>query len=115
MDHIQGLPFFAPLYNPQSDVRLHAGHLDGSVYSGEFLDDLPHGKGRQSDLSGVVYVGAWENGYKSGSGVLDFGDGTSYIGEFENGRASDGLYDWGDGTTSRSYQDENGEWQDFEE
>ena len=27
MDHIQGLPFFAPLYNPISDVRLHAGHL----------------------------------------------------------------------------------------
>ena len=27
MDHIQGLPFFAPLYNPLSDVRLHAGHL----------------------------------------------------------------------------------------
>ena len=27
MDHIQGLPFFAPLYNPNSDVRLHAGHL----------------------------------------------------------------------------------------
>jgi len=32
MDHIQGLPFFAPLYNPQSNVRLHAGHLDGITY-----------------------------------------------------------------------------------
>ena len=32
MDHIQGLPFFAPLYNPESDVRLHAGHLDGITY-----------------------------------------------------------------------------------
>jgi phosphoribosyl 1,2-cyclic phosphodiesterase len=32
MDHIQGLPFFAPLYNPSSDVRLHAGHLDGITY-----------------------------------------------------------------------------------
>jgi len=32
MDHIQGLPFFAPLYNPNSDVRLHAGHLDGITY-----------------------------------------------------------------------------------
>jgi len=32
MDHIQGLPFFAPLYNPNSDVRLHAGHLDGISY-----------------------------------------------------------------------------------
>ena len=32
MDHIQGLPFFAPLYNPDSDVRLHAGHLGGQKY-----------------------------------------------------------------------------------
>ena len=32
MDHIQGLPFFAPLYNPQSDVRLHAGHLGDQKY-----------------------------------------------------------------------------------
>jgi len=32
MDHIQGLPFFAPLYNPASNVRLNAGHLDGDTY-----------------------------------------------------------------------------------
>jgi len=32
MDHIQGLPFFAPLYNPNSTVRLNAGHLDGDTY-----------------------------------------------------------------------------------
>ena len=32
MDHIQGLPFFAPLYNPNSDVQLFAGHLDGDNY-----------------------------------------------------------------------------------
>ena len=32
MDHIQGLPFFAPLYNPNSDVRLNAGHLGGEKY-----------------------------------------------------------------------------------
>ncbi len=28
MDHIQGLPFFIPLYNPNNNVRLHAGHLE---------------------------------------------------------------------------------------
>ncbi len=39
MDHIQGLPFFAPLYNPASDVRLHAGHLSSN-------DDY--------DLSGII-------------------------------------------------------------
>ena len=32
MDHIQGLPFLLPLYNPNSNVRLNAGHLDGDTY-----------------------------------------------------------------------------------
>ena len=31
-DHIQGLPFFAPLYNPNSNVRMNAGHLAGDNY-----------------------------------------------------------------------------------
>lgn len=89
--------------------------LDGSVYTGEFANGYPHGRGRQSDVTGVTYVGSWEDGQKQGDGVLDFGDGTSYVGEFENGRAVDGVYTWEDGTTSRSYQDENGAWQDYEE
>ena len=89
--------------------------LDGSIYAGEFLDGLPHGQGRQSDASEVTYVGSWEFGRKQGSGVLDFNDGTSFVGEFEDGLAVDGIYHWGDGTTSRSFQDENGDWQDFDE
>ena len=89
--------------------------LDGSIYTGEFLDGFPHGQGRQSDLSGVTYVGSWEFGQKQGSGVLDFNDGTSFVGEFKDGLAVDGIYQWDDGTTSRSFQDENGAWQDFEE
>ena len=32
MDHIQGLPFFAPLYNPNSNVRMNAGHLGDDNY-----------------------------------------------------------------------------------
>jgi hypothetical protein len=28
--------------------------------------------------------------------------------------ANSGLYDWGDGIVTDSYQDENGEWQDRE-
>ena len=28
----KGLPFFAPLYNPESNVNLYAGHLDGDNY-----------------------------------------------------------------------------------
>ena len=88
---------------------------DGSVYSGEFLEGIPHGEGVQSDYSGVVYSGKWVDGEKNGLGTLDFGDGTSYTGEFKNGFALKGLYDWGDGVFTDSYQDENGNWLDRED
>jgi hypothetical protein len=68
----------------------------------------------QSDVSGVVYTGSWKEGEKHGMGTLDFGDGTNYTGEFLSGLANSGLYDWGDGIVTDSYQDENGEWQDRE-
>ena len=48
-----------------------------------------------------------------GQGKLNFGDGNSFSGEFENGRAVDGIYYWQDGRTSRSFQDLDGNWQDF--
>jgi hypothetical protein len=48
-------------------------------------------------------------------GVLDFGDGTFFSGEFANGLAFDGQYDWGDGRVTNSYQDEDGNWLDFED
>ena len=58
-----------------------------------------------------------ENGLKEeeAKGLLDFGDGTSFSGDFENGRAIGGQYDWGDGTVTNSYQDEDGNWLDYEE
>ena len=87
---------------------------DGSIYSGGFSDGYPHGDGVQSDNSGVVYIGSWVKGVKEGLGTLDFGDGTSYTGEFKSGLASEGVYDWGDGVRTDSYQDENGNWLDRE-
>ena len=30
MDHIAGLPFFVPVYNPKNNLRLYAGHLSPS-------------------------------------------------------------------------------------
>jgi hypothetical protein len=88
--------------------------VDGSIYSGGFLNGYPHGDGVQSDNSGVVYIGSWVKGEKEGMGTLDFGDGTSYTGEFKLGLASEGVYDWGDGVRTNSYQDENGNWLDRE-
>lgn len=87
---------------------------DGTRYSGEFIDGLPHGLGEQSDPSGVSYRGFWEGGVRQGVGVIDFGDGTSFTGEFENGLAASGQYDWGDGRISNSYQDDLGNWIDYD-
>ena len=69
----------------------------------------------QFDPSGALYRGEWEAGRRNGKGLLDFGDGTSFSGEFENGRATRGQYHWGDGTVTNSYQDEDGNWLDYEE
>ncbi len=86
--------------------------VDGSIYSGEFSLGFPHGAGVQSDNSGVTYSGSWVEGEKDGYGTLDFGDGTNYTGQFKKGLASEGVYDWGDGIQTESYQDENGIWLD---
>lgn len=85
---------------------------DGSTYSGEFLDGLPDGYGVQQDANGVQYTGSWQAGLRSGPGLIDFGDGSSYRGEFRLGLAYEGIYDWGDGRMTNSYQNENGEWSD---
>lgn len=84
----------------------------GNVYVGEFSNGFPHGQGRQTDVSGVEYVGHWENGQRQGSGVLTFRDGARFAGEFDNGYAVDGQYFWPDGRVTRSYQDQNGQWND---
>ena len=84
----------------------------GTRYSGGFIKGEPNGFGVQTNPEGVVYTGLWENGIKSGTGSLDFGDGTSFVGEFQNGLASEGIYDWGDGRKTDSYQNEEGEWLD---
>jgi len=40
IDHIQGLPFFAPVYNPDNSVRLHAGHLSPPHNLRSILDNM---------------------------------------------------------------------------
>ena len=88
--------------------------VDGSIYSGAFSNGYPHGFGVQRDKTGVVYSGSWVEGEKDGVGNLDFGDGTNYTGQFKLGLAFEGVYNWGDGIQTDSYQDENGNWLDRE-
>ena len=85
---------------------------NGTRYSGEFEQNQPNGYGVQISADGVTYSGLWENGVRNGTGTLDFGDGTSFVGEFKNGLAYDGLYDFGDGRITDSYQNDDGDWVD---
>lgn len=39
-DHIIGLPFFFPFYNPKTNVRIWSGHLSGHMSTREMLSDF---------------------------------------------------------------------------
>jgi hypothetical protein len=54
-------------------------------YIGNFVDDIPNGKGKMiSLLDGSEYDGDIVQGKKEGKGILKFKDGTEYEGEFKD-------------------------------
>ena len=54
-------------------------------YVGDFVDDIPNGKGVMINiLDGSEYNGDIVNGKKDGRGVLKFKDGTVYEGDFRD-------------------------------
>jgi len=59
---------------------------DGSVYEGELVQNIKHGKGMWRSSRGAYYSGSWENGKTHGSGVLTYPNGTTYTGEFRHGQ-----------------------------
>jgi len=60
--------------------------MDGSVYSGDFMNGLAFGEGMLVDASGnTVYYGGFINGLFDGEGVYYSPDGWIYQGSFRNG------------------------------
>lgn len=51
------------------------------MYSGQFLDNKKHGKGKYSGGQGA-YVGDYVSGKKHGRGAFTWSDGSSYDGEW---------------------------------
>jgi len=43
---------------------------DGSSYSGQWKNSIPHGVGTSKHPDGIWYEGTWENGKKEGQGIL---------------------------------------------
>lgn len=68
---------------------------DGSYYSGDFFNDMPHGTGSMTYPDGNIYSGEWTNGQVEGQGTLTFKNGEKYIGQFSNGEMDgQGTYYW---------------------
>jgi len=64
---------------------------DGGTYTGDLLDEIPHGQGSFIQPDGYLYEGAWVNGKKHGKGVLTYPSGAMYYGVWENDKVySDG-------------------------
>ena len=53
-------------------------YADGSIYSGMWKNDMPHGKGTYIAPNGVKFSVKSYNGLPHGKGVIQDSDGTMY-------------------------------------
>lgn len=61
---------------------------DKNIYSGEFANGKHHGNGTFELADGTKYVGGWKQGLMHGEGILYLLDGAKYSGGFQNGKQS---------------------------
>lgn len=74
-------------------------YSDGSIYIGQVVDGLPHGRGTMIWPNGNVYTGDHVNGERTGKGSCSWANGDTYAGSFVNDvRTGKGTYTWADGT-----------------
>lgn len=79
---------------------------DGATYTGDTVENTPHGQGKAVWPDGKTYVGSWENGKMHGLGTMTWPDGKKYEGEFKDGEIFGfGTYSYPDGRKT------TGEWQ----
>jgi hypothetical protein len=57
---------------------------DGTKYEGQFLEDMPHGKGRKIYHNGDYYYGDFERDKAHGFGLFVDIKGGKYEGQWEN-------------------------------
>lgn len=74
-------------------------YSDGSIYIGQVVNGLPHGRGTMIWPNGNVYTGDHVNGERTGRGSCSWANGDTYTGLFVNDvRTGKGTYTWADGT-----------------
>ncbi|KAF5469838.1 hypothetical protein F2P56_010397 [Juglans regia] len=59
--------------------------VNGDFYTGQWMDNLPHGHGKYFWTDGCMYVGEWQGGKTMGKGKFSWPSGATYDGEFKNG------------------------------
>lgn len=65
---------------------LQFGPEGQNYYTGDFILNIPFGKGRRQYASGNLYEGMWVNGKRHGYGVFSWSNGNGeYMGQWENG------------------------------
>ena len=66
--------------------------LEG-IYTGEMLDNKPHGKGQFSDDNETYYDGEFKNGTMHGYGVLKYDPSLEFIFEYDSATYEGGFHD----------------------
>jgi hypothetical protein len=71
---------------------------DGSVYTGSWLNGVPHGDGRLRFRNGEEFFGQFARGLPNGIGLFEDSDGNRYTGEWVDGvRQGDGIMEYANG------------------
>ncbi len=75
-------------------------YKSGDTYEGDFVDGVCHGKGKYIwKADGSVYEGDWLNGERTGKGVFTWSLGDKYEGDFVNAKLhGKGTYTWSNGS-----------------
>jgi hypothetical protein len=61
------------------------------MYTGEWLNNLQHGRGTYYCADGSIYTGEWAYGKKEGEGVYEYANGHKTMGIFKNNLFCDGF------------------------
>ncbi|CAF1308496.1 unnamed protein product [Rotaria sordida] len=82
--------------NMHGKGTLQFGREGQNYYTGDFILNIPFGKGRRQYSSGNLYEGMWINGKRHGYGVFSWSNGNGeYMGQWENGvQNGHGIHIW---------------------
>lgn len=79
-------------------------YQNGTIYSGEFSSNNPHGTGTLISVDGTKYVGEWKKSLKEGEGKMIFTSGETYSGQFTANRFHGyGIYQYKNGNRYEGY------------